>query len=519
MAAEDPTPISSKGDVPAGGRPRFGSLRARLIASHSAVLILALGLVLLIGAGFLRREEERAGVEHLRDLAVPLLVEARLLPGRGLVPSDRRFVAEALAAQAAAVGVRLLVFDPDGTVRFDTGSARPGDGDLTGRRLDAYAGAIAAVREKARRDGGIRRSLAAPPAEAAVDPLGGDRLVVAADARSPGTVLGIAAPSRRRPLLRRFVGGLLVASIASLAVASVAAWWLSRRLAAPVGRLAAAADAMATGALEQRVAGEGPDEIGRLVVSFNAMSRRVAATARSQRDLLANVAHELRTPLTSVRGYAQALRDGVAAAPGDRERALATIGDEAERMGRLVEELLDLARLESGQVRLRLETVAVAPALARVAARFAPEATARGVALTTGAPPTLHVRADEGRLAQVLGNLVDNALRHTPRGGSVAVAAAPLAATAARGRVAPPIVRLTVRDNGVGIPPERLDRIFERFERGNGRGPPPDAVGPHGYGLGLAIVGELVAAHGGTIAVESEIGVGTTLAVDLPAGG
>lgn len=348
----------------------------------------------------------------------------------------------------------------------------------------------------------------AEPAAGIADPLAGTRVVLASDGRWPAAVVGVAAAPRPLPLVRRFIPPLVAVHGLSLVVAAAAGSWSSRRIAAPVGRLTAAADAMAGGALEQRVPEEGAGEVGRLVASFNAMSAQVAATSRSQRRLLANVAHELRTPLTTVRGYAHALRDGGVEVPAERERAAGAIVAEAERMGRLVAELLDLSRLESGQVALRFAAVGVASALAATVARFAPEAAARGVRLAVdgdGMVEDLRVWADEERLAQILDNLVGNAVRHTPGGGSVLLSAEPMPA----GGRAAAMVRLRVRDSGEGIPPEEVERVFERFARG------ATAVGS-GFGLGLAIVRELVAAHGGTVGVVSEVGVGTTFTVDLP---
>jgi two-component system sensor histidine kinase BaeS len=289
-------------------------------------------------------------------------------------------------------------------------------------------------------------------------------------------------------------------------VASLAGYLLSRRIAAPVNRLTNATQSMAEGQLEQDVPGEGPDELGRLVAGFNAMSRRVAATARSQRDLLANVAHEIRTPLTSVQGYALALRDGVIEDASEQERALTTIGRESERMASLIGQLLDLARLESGQTRLTLRPVAVDSLLERVAERFQPAATHKGVTLLVDGRTTLAVQGDEGRLVQVLSNLVDNAIRHTPSGGHVKLEISPRSIDG-RGSAG---VRFTIADTGEGISPDRLPRIFGRFARGDGT----DGAG---FGLGLAIVRELVALHNGDIRVSSQPGAGTTFVVDLPA--
>jgi signal transduction histidine kinase len=238
------------------------------------------------------------------------------------------------------------------------------------------------------------------------------------------------------------------------------------------------------------------------------MSRRVAATSRSQRELLANVAHELRTPLTSVQGYAQALRDGVIEDRAEQERALTTIGRESERMANLIGQLLDLARLESGQSRLKLRPVAAANLLDRVAERFQPAASRKGIVLHVAGGTGLTIQGDEDRLVQILSNLVDNALRHTPGGGHVKLEAA--SNLVLNGRAAD--IRLTVADTGEGIPPDRLPHIFDRFDRGASA-----TTDGSGFGLGLAIVRELVALHGGTIRVSSQVGLGTTFVVDLPA--
>jgi len=492
-------------------RPIFGSLRTRLIATHSFVLLLALALVLGISAGFLHRYEQTAAIDRLGELAIPVTVQAGVLTAttanHPMTPRQRTEFKTILHYEAKEWGVRLLVFDPKGRVLFDTAT----QGNQEGNTLTAYAGSIAAVDREARQGTGVHHLVAKIQGAAGGDPLGDVRLVVAAGSRSlpaatPRYVIGIAAPVQGVPLARRYLPPLLLAMAASLVVASLAGYVLSRRIAAPVHRLTAAADAMATGKLEQQVAGEGTDEIGRLVASFNAMSQRVAATARSQRDLLANIAHELRTPLTSVQGYTQALRDGVVDTPSDRAKALATISAEAERMGRLIGQLLDLARIESGQSRLVLRPVSTRVLLDGLARQFALEAARRNLNLELSAPPGLTVLGDEERLTQMLGNLVANALRFTPAGGTIAVSAARLAAPTGNTR---PLVRLTVRDTGAGIPPGRLQRIFDRFERGND----PES----GFGLGLAIVRELVQAHGGTITVESAVGVGTVFTLDLPA--
>ncbi len=483
--------------------PWLLSLRAKLIASHAVVLLLALALVLAISAGYLRSRQEQAGVDRLRQLAIPLVLEIGILfPRMSRGGAAEEIVSNLLDYQAAEMDIRLLVFDPDATVLYDTAP----DQSLVGSTLTPYAAAVAVVYRDAQRQGRevSTRVVALPPD---ADYLGGEHVILAAGGRRRqprDVVLGIVAQAQPQPLVRQFLPPLLLTVSTSLLVASLVGYALSRRLAAPVDRLTAAANAMATGKLEQRVAGEGPDEIGRLVASFNVMSRQVATTASGQRRLLADIAHELRTPLTSVRGYTRALHDEVIVEPAERRQALATIGDEAERMARLIGQLLDLARLESGQTRLNRRAVAVRPLLARVAAGFGPDAHRRGVRLLIDAPADLAIDGDDDRLRQIVGNLVGNALRHSPAAGWVEVRAVPTAVT----QGSAPGVRLTVRDSGDGIPPDTLPRVFERFERG--------AESGDRMGLGLAIVRELVELHGGTIAVTSEPGAETTFAIDLP---
>ena len=505
-------PVTSVRSHGRGWRPWPGSLRGRLIASHALTLLLAMVLVVVMSAGFSRRQEGLAQAEQLRDLAVPVTVETGFLVRRvGLaLPAGQRLVEEALGNQAAALGVRIFVLDGDGQVQFDTGGTGANRELIVGQRLNAYAEPRARLIQSAEGEdpASITRLLAVPVAGVA-DPLAGTRVVLATDGRQPEVVVGLAVAPRRWPLARHFHRPLLLVIGLSLAVAVAAGSWSSRRIAAPVSRLTAAADAMAGGALEQRIPDEATDEIGRLVTSFNAMSAQVAATSRSQRRLLANVAHELRTPLTTVRGFAQAMRDGVATDPEERTRAAGAIVAESERMGRLVSDLLDLSRLESGQVALRFDPVNVGAALAATVARFAPEAVARGVRLAVTLDERdagLAVRADDERLAQILGNLVDNAVRQTPSGGEVVLTGERLPGVDG----VAPMIRLRVRDTGLGISPEEADRIFDRFTRGQ-------AAAGLGFGLGLAIVRELVVAHGGTITLTSEVGLGTSFLVDLPA--
>jgi two-component system phosphate regulon sensor histidine kinase PhoR len=225
---------------------------------------------------------------------------------------------------------------------------------------------------------------------------------------------------------------------------------------------------------------------------------------RVRTEFIANVSHELRTPLTAIHGAIETLLEGALADPGDARRFLQVVHRHTERLGRLLDDLTDLSNIELGRVAFKPVAVELADAVDSVVAIVA--ARRGGVAVVNEVPPDLPpVRADRDRLAQILLNLVDNAVKYTPAGGRVVVAAAP------RGRE----VEVTVRDSGVGIPAGDLPRITERFyrvDKARSR-----ALG--GTGLGLAIVKHLVAAHGGDLRIESRLGEGTTVSFTLPRGG
>lgn len=236
---------------------------------------------------------------------------------------------------------------------------------------------------------------------------------------------------------------------------------------------------------------------------------------KMRNDFLANVSHEIRTPLSMVQGYSEALLDDIAASPEERRELVQVIHDESLRMGRLVKDLLDLARMEAGHLEMQLQQVDVSALIGRVYRKFSVLAKDRGIEI--GKPdidPSLILEAaDPDRLEQVLTNLLDNALRHTPAGAGIRVEAK--RKEASRGG---DLLELTVSDEGIGIPPEDLPYIFERFYKADkARKRETNQAG--GTGLGLAIVKNIVEAHGGKIRAASEPGKGTVFTVELPMGG
>jgi len=292
----------------------------------------------------------------------------------------------------------------------------------------------------------------------------------------------------------------------------------ARRITSPLSEMMAAADALAEGDLAARVPVEGSGEFRSFARSFNRMAEALETANRHRRELLADVAHELRTPLTIIQGNLEGLRDGVYQATPEH---LDLVLDETRKFGRLVEDLRLLTLAEAGQLPLDAQALDVLQLLADVGDAFDCQASEAGIALALdvaeGLPP---LYADPQRLGQVLGNLVTNALRHTPPGGEVTLGAAPVSpgAFAPAGvpvpkGTGPTGILLWVADNGEGIPAEDLPRVFDRFWRGD---PARSHEQGAGSGLGLAIAKGLVEANGGRIWAESQVGEGTTVSCLFP---
>jgi len=324
-----------------------------------------------------------------------------------------------------------------------------------------------------------------------------------------------ATPVFSDPVFRALLQPLLIALVLAFAVSIVLAILVTRSVVRPVLHVAQAAQKIAEGNYIQAVPVEGPREVKEMATEFNQMSQQVRDTQQIQRDFLANVSHELKTPLTSIQGFAQAIQDGAAGDSASIRTSATIIFDEATRMNRMVGELLDLARIESGQIVMRSESVPLDQLLHSVIERLSLRAQEGGVALSADIAAGLPaVSGDGDRLAQVFSNLIDNALKHTPSGGKVTVAARMLSGSSAVKRGKPLLgVEIAVADTGAGIPPEDLSRIFERFYQVD-KSRVKSKTGS--LGLGLAIVKEIVAAHGGTIHAESIVELGTKFVVWLP---
>jgi two-component system sensor histidine kinase BaeS len=289
-----------------------------------------------------------------------------------------------------------------------------------------------------------------------------------------------ATASRTTPY---FYSLLLAAAIGGV-LAAAAAFLLSRRIARPVGRVAAASRELARGEHPEPVPVEGGTELATLASAFNDLATQLAKAREAERSFLLSVSHELKTPLTAIRGYAEAVEDGAI----DPREAAATVAVEAARLERLVKDLLDLARMNRTDFSVRNSEIDLVEVAEDIVRRYQQAADTFGVALRVDGDGPAPALADADRVLQVVSNLVENALRLTPAGGEVRIVTRPGA--------------LRVEDTGPGLGAEERAHAFERFYLHERYG----RERPVGTGLGLAIVKELTEAMGGTVTVDSEPG-------------
>lgn len=318
-----------------------------------------------------------------------------------------------------------------------------------------------------------------------------------------GTAL-LVQPPQLDPREQRYVAStnraLLIGAVGASATALVVGLLLSRQFLRPLADLTRAITAMRSGELNQQVAIRSEDELGTLAQTFNEMSTELARANHLRRQMTADIAHDLRTPLTVIGGYLEALQDGTLKPTPERFQVM---HEEVMLLQRLVEDLRTLSLADAGELPVVRSNTSPADLLARVATSFDTAAAAADVTLTVEAGAALPtVRLDAERMVQVLGNLVTNALRYTPAGGQITLWA----------RQERDATVLMVTDTGVGIEPDDLPKIFDRFYRGD---PARQAEGG-ASGLGLAIARSIVEAHGGTLTAASTVGKGTTITIRLP---
>jgi two-component system, OmpR family, sensor kinase len=336
------------------------------------------------------------------------------------------------------------------------------------------------------------------------EPPGENRtFLAAAHPIRPGgaTVFGYLIVAKPKAELRdawvTLLSRLAIAFLFSLVVVGALAFYLTRRITGPVLALSDAADEISKGRYDvevPRVPGGG--EIGHLADRFREMTARLAEAEELERNFLMSVSHELRTPLTAIRGHVAALREGVVTDPDSIDASLQTVSEEAERLGRLVGDVLDLAKLDAHRFTVLTEEVDMGRLLERAFSTFSEEARQRGIEYTSEAESAPVIVSDGDRVLQIISNLLSNAFRWTPDGGRIE-----LALQSANGTVT-----VDVADTGPGITADARERIFRPFWSTDGRG----------TGLGLPIARELAVALGGRIELQTEVGKGSRFRLVLP---
>lgn len=295
---------------------------------------------------------------------------------------------------------------------------------------------------------------------------------------------------------------LLIAAFAALGAAVIVSLFVSHRIVQPLQVISQVSRRMAQGSYHERTVLPSDDELAELSRSINQLAEALEHTERRRMALIADVAHELRTPLTTIEGYMEGLLDGMIQ-PGPRTYSL--VLRESARLQRLVNELALLSRIEAGEIQVRPRMLALAEVVTTVSEQITPLCEAQHLRLVVDLPRDLPpIWADPDRLAQILLNLLGNALRYTPAGGTITIGARPLEGA----------VQITVRDTGIGIAAEHLPHVFERFYRVD----KSRTRSSGGTGIGLTIARHLVHAHGGEIWAESDgPGTGAAFHLTLPA--
>lgn len=473
----------------------FASLRNNLIASFAAVILLSLLLASSAFAYLLRDYQADREKDRLETASFRVTGQVVRAARAG---QPQPIIDDLVDQSALADNVRVLLLNDRGTVIHDTdGNSWVGRDFPTptssGRRANAFEGTLSTA--SGERDFAV---VAVPPGQNPAP----YRVAIMA----PEQTLTNAWPEVL-PRLSMAAGGALLVSI-------VIAWWLASNITRPVVQITRATEEMARGNYDPHLTlPQTSDEIGLLSKAFVTMAREVARSHRAMRDLLANVSHDLRTPLTSVQGFAGALVDGTLAGPEGAREAGRIIGEEAERMRRLVEELLYLGRIESGELALERQRMDLADLARATQSRFTFRAQETDTQLNIEGDDDVPMVGDPHRLAQVLDNLLDNAFKHTPPGGTVSVTARRELQRPASNRL-PRLASsavLAVHNTGSVIPAGEVDRVFERFYQLD-----KARAGRGGRGLGLAIAREIVQAHGGRIQVESSVAAGTTFTLRFP---
>ena len=506
-------------------RLRLNSLKTRTAVAIAAVIVVILVAnavyLILTKRGELRRQTEDQALKFA-------LLTCDRIGGSYETYDVRGFKFRELMRQTLALNPdvdRIQIIDVDGRIRFDSTrmdeTASHGGADPPERRVQDPQ-VLAAV--KAVTDSSIRGR----------DAQGGETLEIVAPYREDWGRHNLSVAYRvsyknLEPGIARLVWVTVVLTLASIGLSVLVSVWLATRITKPLEALTSGAKDLAEGNFDRRLSITSHDELEILARTFNHMTGRLKENVeqleesnkklaavneelkeldRMKSDLLANVSHELRTPLTAIKGYTDyILERRLGMITEKQEKGLVVVQRNLERLSKTINALLDFSRMDVGRIALNVQPFALAPLLDQIVTALRSELEKKGLRLTAeierDLPPII---GDREKLSAVLENLIINALKFTPEGGRITVSAV------RAGSPGRPSARIRVSDTGVGIAPDQIEKIFNRFHQ-------VDTSSTRrfgGVGLGLAIVKSILEAHGTTVTVESEVGRGTTFAFVLP---
>ena len=460
-------------------------LRLRLALTHALVAALAIAVVAVVVnvTGERRFDRYLSDVQESSDAAVVQALEQTYKPGVGW---DAQAIF-ALSQAARLSNVNLAVYSPEGQLQFTVqGIHGHGQGMMGGGMMGGQGGMMGDATPTATPLSARSFDIRSYPVVVDGEKVATAEIYAARDAR-------VAAEAAYEDALNR---NLVIAAVLAGALALLISVVVSRRITGPLEELTDAAADVAAGNLEVRVSPRGEDEVASLAVAFNTMADALARDEQWRRDMTADLSHELRTPLATIQSRIEALEDGVMPATADNLRV---IGDEVERLGRLLGALRSLNELESEDLDIELGPIDLSEVAGDALARVEPAAARKQVVLARDLAEA-PVSGDRDRLLQVVVNLLDNALKFTPSDGTVTLAVG----------TAGPSAILSVADTGPGIEPVDLPFVFDRFYRSRA------ARGTQGVGLGLAIARGLVEAHGGTIEAANGADGGAIFTLRFP---
>lgn len=477
----------------------FKTLRSRMIFSFMVVSFLSLALAAFLFYRFWISYVVRM---ESKDLKAQAQAISRQIDELSSTKVPAKLTKGLIRREAEITGARLFVTDSSGLIQNDSAVQSPLVGEAPFPRLSGKSGRFSG-------QGLARRFLSENSPEIEVVerymPRLKQRVLVAtAPLQAGGYVMMVKPLQEINAAQRPIILLLFLAGLAALAIAVLVALYLSASISTPIHQMTVASEQMAKGLYDQNIPITSDDEIGRLARSFNYMADRVKRSYQAQRDFVANVSHEIRTSLTSIEGFSQAVLDGVAKDKEQERKSLKVINDESKRLVRLLKDLLALASLDAGVFEFHFKEIDLGEFTDKLKAKFEPRADEFGLQLVFAREAGMKsFVADEDRLEQVLTNLIDNAFKYSPSGGTVTLRV--LTEDSDR-------LRFEVADEGVGIPAGDIDRVFERFYRVD----KSRSKKSGGSGLGLSICKEIVERMGGTISASSHPGAGTTFSLVLP---